>query len=102
MARPEAALIRAVLQFLDLKGIPAWRNNSGAIKTASHFFRYGCVGSADILGLLPPEGKFLAIECKSGGQRASRAQIAFLEAVNESGGIGIVARTLDDVMEAIE
>ncbi len=45
----------------------------------------GKVGSSDIIGILP-DGKFLAIECKSDKGRLSEAQKIFLKKIDDMGG----------------
>lgn len=55
-------------------------------------------GVSDILGMTK-EGRFFAIECKSPtSKRVTEDQLAFLNRVNVAGGIGIVARSVDDVL----
>lgn len=56
---------------------------------------YRIKGVADILGIW--NGRFLAIEVKQPGRYATPEQKAFLKRVNECGGIGFVARSIDDV-----
>jgi len=46
-----------------------------------------------------PDGKMLAIECKSLTGKTSEQQDTFLSAVNSRGGIAFVARGLDEVKE---
>ena len=83
----------------------AYRQNTGQTKYEgddgkTRWVRYGWVGCSDILGMLT-NGRFLAIECKSRTGRLSPEQAAFLDAVNAGGGLGIVARSVDDVIAAI-
>jgi hypothetical protein len=63
----ETELVRQCLALLGLRGVFAWRNNSGAFVRdqgeARRYFRAGAVGSPDILGVLPG-GRFLGVECK--------------------------------------
>ena len=56
-------------------------------------------GIADILGIY--NGKFLAIEIKTHRGRVSPEQQRFLDNVNQHGGIGFVARSVEDVAEAL-
>ena len=53
-------------------------------------------GVSDILGILP-DGRFLAIECKSPSGKTTTEQDRFLASVNARGGLAFVARGLDDV-----
>lgn len=53
-------------------------------------------GVSDVLGIW--KGKFLAIEVKVPGKYPTHEQRAFLDKVNKEGGIGFVARSLEDVI----
>ena len=97
----------AILEYLERcsKVAFAYRQNTGQTKYdgedgKTRWVRYGWVGCSDILGMLT-NGRFLAIECKSRTGRLSPEQAAFLDAVNAGGGLGIVARSVDDVITAI-
>jgi len=104
---PESDIQDAVLQYLALDARVAWvkRFNTGSHvvvsttktgKKSRRFIRYAFTGCADILGQLA-DGRFLAIECKRRTGRLKPAQAAFLETVNRAGGLGIVARCIEDV-----
>jgi hypothetical protein len=89
----EGKIVKACLEYLVLNGVYAWRNNSGARGGV----RYGKVGSADILGIMP-DGRFLAIECKTATGRATDEQEAFLAEVESRGGVSGIARGIPDMM----
>jgi hypothetical protein len=55
-----------------------------------------CVGSADLIGWTA-DGRFLALEIKSTRGAVREAQHLFIDAVNRSGGVGIVVRSIEDV-----
>jgi hypothetical protein len=59
---------------------------------------YGTRGAADVLGILP-DGKFLALEIKTGSGRLSRAQAEFIAAVNCRHGVALVVRDRVDDLE---
>ena len=59
-----------------------------------------CVGSSDIIGITP-SGKFLAIEVKTPKGRATKEQLRFIEAVKSAGGIGGIARSVEDALKLI-
>lgn len=125
MRRPrETDTVKAILQFLALHKIPAWRVNTGAFraeyKGETRFHRFGAVGMADIVGVWPLcanrdcrsrmnvcritehcHGLFLAIEVKSATGKVSPAQAAFLDTVNAAGGKGFVARSVADVQKEL-
>lgn len=101
----EGAIVAACLEFLHYAGVTAWRNNSGAVKYknasgASRFLRYGKVGSADIIGWMP-DGRFLGVECKTSTGRLSETQKVWLAELRKSGGVAVVARSVDDLIEAM-
>ncbi len=88
-----------IQEYLALKGIYCWRNNSGML-TDRHgiHVRFGKVGSADIIGIAP-DGKFLAIEVKrpNGRYKPTPAQMEFLEEIKARGGYAGVATSIEDV-----
>jgi hypothetical protein len=98
----ESVIIQACLEYLRIYGAFVWRNNTGALrdKTDRPVF-FGKPGSSDILGLLPG-GRFIAVECKSQKGKLSEKQKDFLEAVEHLGGLAIVARSVDDVINAVK
>ena len=103
---PEGAVVRAVLDYLDIRQILWIRNNSGVARPerkdgTKGFVRFGSVGSADIVGCLPG-GRFLAIECKAGKGRLSPAQVEFQRDIIRQGGLHIVAYRVEDVIEVFE
>ena len=108
MASPEGDLIRAILEYLELRGIMAWRNNKGAtpyINEATGRRRYvkfgGKPGASDIFGVLQG-GRFLAIETKIRPRKPTPDQRMFMIDVNAAGGLAFPAWTLDDVVERFE
>lgn len=58
-------------------------------------------GTSDLIGFIVPEGTFLAVEVKSARGRERPAQVLFRELVTRSGGLAIVARSVDDVADAL-
>jgi len=101
MGRAENQLQNACLEFLRLRGVMAWRNNTGAVKVGKkQYIRYGHPGSGDIFAI--PFGTFLSIECKVRGNSATPIQREWMQAVIDAGGHALVARTIDDVADALE
>lgn len=100
----ETDLVKQILDYLALRGVFAWRQNQGAMKGTysgtgkKWFLRFaGAKGISDVIGVLEPEGRFLAIEAKVKPNKPTDDQTAFLERVRECGGVGILAYDLDDV-----
>jgi hypothetical protein len=61
------------------------------------------VGVSDLICIVPPIGRFLAIEIKTyrPGSDTSEAQDRFLEQVRKFGGISGVARCVDDALALV-
>jgi hypothetical protein len=79
-----------------------WRQNVGSAIIKGRYVDFGPPkGCADFVGLIAPQGRFLAIECKSatGGQR--EAQKKFQKMIESLGGLYLMPRTLADVDEAL-
>lgn len=90
----------AILQYLALKRIFHYRNNSGGFRDAqNHFYRFGAVGSPDIVCVV--NGQYVGIEVKKPGGRQSEHQKEFQRRLEEAGGRYILARSIDDVERAL-
>lgn len=93
----ESVVLKQCLEFLQLRGIFAFRNNTGALKEGRRFIRFGYPGSSDILGILP-NGQFLAVECKrEKGGILSDKQVEFLNRIKENGGVAVVVHSVQDL-----
>lgn len=112
----EQATVRAILDYLALKGIFAWRQNSRVVMLPGRegkqrpYRMGGMKGMADIIGCVRHPcpvrechyedhkiGRLLAIEVKSAIGKPTPEQVAFLAAVVKAGGIAFIAKSLDDV-----
>jgi hypothetical protein len=100
-AAREQDIQRAILQLLTLRGIPAWRANTGAFtgeyKGQTRFVRFGTKGQADILGVLPPAGRLLALEVKRPGGKLTLEQDAFLRVITQAGGLAALVTSPAEV-----
>lgn len=107
----EKEIQSSVLAYLQYRKILCWRNNTGSFvrnyynqteqKWKQTFFRAGHVGHSDIMGLLP-DGRFLAVEVKTQTGKLSKEQKEFLDLVKANKGIAIVARSLEDIITAVD
>ena len=121
VARPkvlEKYVKKAILDYLQLKGVLAWNNPTGGAfipfeketpeggSPRGHFLQFGKKYSPDIIGVLPG-GKFIGIEAKSskedGTNKARReGQAAFGAEITKRGGVWIRAKSVEDVMEELK
>jgi hypothetical protein len=97
----EKATQAAILQYLTLKGVFHYRQNSGAFKTdAGGFYAIGTKGAPDIICVVG--GRYIGIEVKDAKGRLNENQIAFQKRLEAAGGLYLVAYSLDDVIPAGE
>jgi hypothetical protein len=75
-----------------------WPQNTGAVKIGDQLVTFGVAGTADILGIAGPGGRFVAIEIKAGDDRMGEKQAAFREMILRFGGIHIIGRSVDQVL----
>lgn len=64
---------------------------------------YGlCPGASDLIGLAKPRGRMFALEVKTGKAVPTPEQQAFLDMVNNFGGVGRVVRSIAEAHAAID
>lgn len=103
----EAQIQNAILDYLMLRGVLAWRTNSGDLlitnnNGSSRRIKLAPKGTADIIGIMPDgSGRLLAIETKDRKGKQTPEQIEFMNRVRESGGVYILARSTEDVEREI-
>lgn len=79
-----------------------WRANSGvATYEDGRTVRFGIPGQADLSGILQG-GRRLEIEVKSPDGRQTPQQAAFQKMIEAFGGLYILARSVEDVEEALD
>ena len=84
-------------------GATLYRNNCGAVKTKwGGYIRFGVCnpGGSDLIGWTRT-GRFLAVEVKTAKGKVTEEQQAFLDAVNKSGGLGVVCRSAAELFAAL-
>ena len=95
----ESETQKAILEWLDWKHIFHYRNNSGAfVDSNEHFYRFGAVGSPDIVFVV--NGQYAGIEVEASKGRQSDNQKEFQRQLEAAGGRYILAHSLDDVVNA--
>lgn len=102
----EKDVLKSITDFFALfKYIKVWRNNSGIAQVKGkgnldYWLKLAPKGTPDLIGYLP-DGKFIGIEVKKPGGEVSREQQDFLDDLNNKGGLGFVAYSLDDVVDTL-
>lgn len=98
----ENIVLANCLNYLHLKKIFCFRNNTGAIKIGRRFIRFGYAGSSDIIGILP-DGRFLAVECKrEKGGVVSPVQKMFLKEIQDNNGVACVVHSAKELAEILK
>lgn len=102
----ETPLIYDVITYLRCFGFVAWRQNSGVAKYRGkdgnqRRVEFGFRGLSDVGAVHPGSGRFVAVETKMPGKDATTEQREFLDEVNASGGVGIVAHSLDELHDEL-
>jgi hypothetical protein len=97
------ALVNQCLRALSSAGVLCWDHPTGyGITPAGSHVRFGLPGSPDIIAVVGPNGRFLGVECKTGGATASKRQKLFREALTRRGGVYVLVRHPDDALAAVE
>ena len=87
-----------------------WRNNVGLLERPNGGrVRYGlAVGSSDLIGMVTAVfdghrvGRFLALEVKRPGERATKDQLLFLRLVQARGGVAAVVSSPTQAVAVVE
>ena len=80
--------------------IKAYLKSIGAYYFKHHGNQFSQVGVPDIVACY--KGRFIGIEVKNETGKTSPLQDINLKMINEAGGIGIVARSVEDVRKIID
>ena len=102
----ETQIVRSILEALAVRGIFAYRSNTGGSYLKgkggrAQFVRFGLPGAADITGILP-DGRRLEIEVKTPKGKLTDRQIAFGERITENRGVWFVARSVDEALALLD
>lgn len=97
----ESEVQRQILDYLALKHVFHYRNNSGAFKRDDgHFYRFGALGSPDVICVV--DGQYVGIEVKQPKGRQSDHQKEFQKNLEAAGGKYILAYDLDAVIDGLQ
>ena len=96
----ESEVQKQILDYLALKRVFHYRNNSGAfVDSQKHFYRFGALGSPDIICVI--NGQFVGIEVKAPKGKQSQYQKEFQKNLEAAGGRYVLAYSLVDIMNVI-
>lgn len=109
IAVPERDVLADVLAFLKRhpkiafavrmgSGVARFGNKDGPVR----FVQFGFKGCPDVWAMFRGTGRLLVVECKSTDGALSEEQRAVLDAVRIGGGVSVVARSIEDVANALE
>ncbi len=76
------------------------RTSTQLVLANPYAVRLGPLGISDLIGW-GPGGRFAALEVKAARGRPTPEQLAFLELVRHSGGIGAVVRSVDEALAGL-
>lgn len=105
---PEKYIENQILLYLHAIKIMAWKNQSVGVYDPikkiyrKSFNKFHIKGVSDILAILPPSGRFVAIEVKTSIGRASPEQKEFIKQIMDKGGLAFVARSVEDVRKVFK
>lgn len=103
MKSPTNELTQRILNFLFSAGIFSWRQNTSPIPiqragSVIGFRSGGISGQPDIVAILPPTGRYLGIEVKTGADRLRPAQVSFHNQAAFCGATILVVKTYEDFL----
>lgn len=108
----EAEVQRDILLIAPVHGARLLRNNSGMLQDRTgRWVAYGLGNSGskkdtsagDLIGWTDVEGRavFTSVECKRRGEKPTEKQVAWCSAIQKQGGIGVIAYSVDDFVDAV-
>ena len=96
----ESELQKQILDYLDLKWIFHYRQNSGAFKRDDHFYRMGVSGAPDIICVI--YGRYVGLELKTKTGRQNPNQQTFQKNLEAAGGLYFLIRNFEEGVDIIE
>src|SRR3990167_6629608 len=97
----EGSLQRTIIEYLRLRRIFHYRQNTGAFKTErGGFYRFGVSGAPDIVVVV--NGRYIGLEVKMGRNKQSIAQKKFQQELEQAGGLYWLVHSLEDVIEKLK
>jgi hypothetical protein len=91
---------RRILAALEAVGAFAFRVQSGMVKVRGGWMHLSPPGTADILVIVPPDGRVLGLEVKTAKGKERDAQLTWADAVRGLGGAVQTVRTPEEAVRA--
>lgn len=91
----ETPIVRQVLDYLRLRGIPATRNHAGHVGVGRHWINLGSTGWPDILACW--RGRFLGVEVKRPGEEPSPEQRRVHAELSAAGALILVVHSVEEL-----
>ena len=94
-AQRESAVLDACKGILEAHpGVALWwrQNTGGMAPSEGRFVKFGFTGAPDLMAVMVG-GRYLAVECKATGRKATAAQQSFLDNVRDAGGLAVCVDT---------
>jgi hypothetical protein len=100
MPSTEKETQKAILEYLTWKKIFHYRNNSGTFVRDSHMYRFGALGSPDIICVI--NGRYVGIEIKDKKGKQNPNQIEFQKNLEKAGGVYLLAFSVEDAIDGLK
>lgn len=97
----EQDLTRAIVQSLGRIGVWCWRNNSGTVRVGGRTIVMSPVGSPDIFGILPPNGRLFGLEVKLGNEKQRDSQVEWQNDADRNGVRYAVVRSITEALVVV-
>ncbi len=103
----ETEIVKAILLAVGNEpDFRLWRNNVGALPDVTgRVVTYGLApGSADLIGVLAPWGRLIALEVKTHrkGSKQTEDQVNWEKVIHEMNGVYVVVRSAEDARAVLE
>ena len=98
----ESIILRDVLDYLELRNIPANRTNAGKVRIGGRYIKLGKTGWPDVTCCLPPHGFFLGLEIKKPGEELSGVQEKVKYDIEQAGGTVLVVSSVQELNEILK
>ena len=93
----ESQVLKQCLDFLAMRNIFFYRQNTGAFKNSQgNFYRFGTHGAPDLVVVVA--GQYIGLEIKAKGRKQSEDQKAFERSLKKAGGEYLVIYDVADLI----